>query len=77
MGGKARLQKIHLVRQHIVIGQIQKLVLIGDKWHCQEFQARFFRMAIGFTVIATSAGSHHVGPDIPAATGKWHDVVPG
>ena len=76
MPGETRAEKFHLVSQHRVVGQIQKLVLIGNKGYRQQLHVGFFRSAIGFTIITAPTGGNDIGPDIFATAGNGNDMIP-
>ena len=64
MTREAGAQKFHLVGQHIVVGQVEKFILIGYEGNCQQFHIGFFGQSVGFTIIAATAAGNHIGPDI-------------
>ena len=77
MARKASAEKLHLVSQNSVVGEIQKFVLIRYKRHCQQLHVGLLRRAVSFSIVAATAGGHHIGPDIPTASGDRNHVISG
>ena len=61
-------EKLHLVGQYIVIGQVEEFILVGYEGNCQQLHIGFFWQPVGLAVIAATAGSNDVGPGILATS---------
>lgn len=77
MAGKARLKKFHLVGEHVMVGKVEKFVLIGNKWHRQQFHSGHFGAAVRLAIIASAARRHYIGPDVPASAGNRLNMIAG
>ena len=75
MSGESCAKEFHLIGEHIVIREIQKLVLIWHEGDGQQLHIGLLRSAIGLSIIATPAGSNDIGPDIYAPLGQGLHMI--
>ncbi len=65
--GKLGFQKIHLIGENVLIGEIEKFIAIWHEWDSQQLQACFLGSMIRFSMITTLARGNDIGPAVGAA----------
>lgn len=74
---EARAEKLHLIGEHIVVRQIQKLVLVGHERHRQQLHPCLLGKPICFAIITSPAGRHDIRPNIEATFGQRMHMIAG
>ncbi len=70
-------QELHLIGENAPITEQQILGPGRGEGHREQRHARLVGGAVVLAAIATAAGGHHIGPDIPAPARDGNDMVTG
>lgn len=75
--GQVGHQKLHLVSQDAPVSQDEIFPEAGYVRGKKERHACLLRRAVTLAMVARTAGSHHIHPDIPALLAQRDDVLTG